>query len=121
MSASESAGLPHAAAFDVGIATVAMLAALALFVIRKRHGREASGKLWLQDALSVGTMLFLTLIALQLAFGAEVVRFDVISSNFFLILVVFAYVVVEVGGSIWESVRPLESVRPRRQGSGPSS
>lgn len=97
------------APLDLGVTGAAIVGAFILQYIRHRNGRKAPSVQWLSDALSVGTLLLLAIIAFNATaahyFGWN---FDgVTHSNGILILIALINCIVMIFQSLWDSSRRL--------------
>ncbi|MES1157262.1 MAG: hypothetical protein ABUL73_05730 [Alphaproteobacteria bacterium] len=97
---------------NITLAVVAIIGAFALQLARFLNRRRGSGPIqWLNDALSVGTLLLLGIIAFN-ATAAHYfnMNFDAVThSNGILILIALANCMVMIVQSLWESIKPLNS------------
>lgn len=97
------------APLDIGVAAAAIVGAFVLQFVRRMNGRTAPSVQWLSDALSVGTLLLLAIIAFN-ATAADYFgwNFDgVTDSNGILILIALTNCIVMICQSLWESSRKL--------------
>lgn len=95
--------VPQMAAFDAKIFLISAVGASAFWVVRLVRCRSTDTSQWLNDALNIGTLCILVMVAAQALGIAPPSRLA--QANGFLICIAIAYCGLIIGMSLWRSVR----------------